>query len=77
MTFLMPVLAGVTCTAGLELTYRLGFPIDNPRIIAALVVTGLLAVQGFSLLLPTEIRVFQQRFRTLPHNRQVLPEETG
>jgi len=46
MTFLMPVLAGVTFTSALELTNRMGLPLDNPWIIAALVVTGILCIQG-------------------------------
>ena len=60
MTFLMPVLAGVTFTSALELTNRMGLPLDNPWVIAALVVTGILAIQGFAILLPNEIRIFKQ-----------------
>ncbi|MDO8688714.1 MAG: hypothetical protein Q7R39_01645 [Dehalococcoidia bacterium] len=66
MTFLMPVLAGVTVTAGLNLTGQMGFPLDNPKILASLIVAGLLTVQGFGLLLPNEIRIFQQLLSERP-----------
>ncbi len=66
MTFLMPVLAGVTFTSALELTNRMGLPLDNPWIIAALVVTGILAIQGFAVLLPNEIRIFKQLLSDKP-----------
>ncbi len=60
MTFMMPVIAGVAGAAGFILTQRMGYPITGAKIIAALVITGLLTVQGFALLLPNEIRVFRQ-----------------
>lgn len=66
MTFLMPALAAVTVTAGIELTNRLGFPLDDPRIIAAFIITGILTIQGFGIILPNEIRVFQQLLSETP-----------
>jgi hypothetical protein len=60
MTFLMPVLAGVTATAGFVLANRLGLPLNGSRIIASFVVTGILAVQGFGILLPNEVQIFRQ-----------------
>lgn len=66
MTFLMPVLAGVTITAGFQLIGRLGYPLDNPRIIAALVITGILTLQGFGVLLPNEISMFRQLLSPRP-----------
>ncbi len=66
MTFLMPVLAGVTTTAGFYLTQRLGYSLTSPKIIAALIITGILAVQGFALLLPNEIRIFGQLLSRKP-----------
>ena len=68
MTFLMPALAAVTITSGIELTQWLGYAspsnlfasLANPWILATVVIVAILAVQGFGLLLPTEIRVFQQ-----------------
>ncbi|MBI2868231.1 MAG: hypothetical protein HYX96_00190 [Chloroflexi bacterium] len=74
MTFLMPVLATVTITSGIELAGRLGFAslsdlsasLANPWILASVVIVGLLAVQGFGLLLPNEIRVFRQLWSDTP-----------
>ena len=66
MTFLMPVLAGVTTTAGFYLARDLGYSLTSPKIIAALIVTGILAIQGFGLLLPNEIRVFGQLLSEKP-----------
>lgn len=66
MTFLMPVLAGVTVTAGLQLAQQLGWSLVNPRILIALVITGILTVQGFGILLPNEIRIFRELFSDKP-----------
>lgn len=66
MTFLMPVLAGVTTTAGFQLVNHLGYSYASVKIIAALVITGILTVQGFGLLLPNEIRVFRQLLSEKP-----------
>ena len=66
MTFLMPVLAGVTSTAGFYLTQRMGFSLVSPWILAAFVVTGILAVQGFAVLLPNEIRIFRELLSGTP-----------
>ena len=66
MTFLMPVLAGVTATAGFLLTQRMGFSLVGPWILASFVVTGILAVQGFGVLLPNEIRIFRELLSDTP-----------
>ena len=74
MTFLMPVLASVTITSGIELTQWLGYAspsnlftsLGNPWILATVVIVTLLAVQGFGLLLPNEIRVFRQLLSDAP-----------
>lgn len=71
MTFLMPALATVTIMAGLELAGRLGFPLSNPRILAALVISGLLTLQGFGLLLPNEIRIFRQLLSDRPDTDKI------
>ncbi len=68
MTFLMPVLAAVAITSGIELTQWLGYAspsnlftsLSNPWILATVVIVAILTVQGFGLLLPNEIRVFRQ-----------------
>ncbi len=72
MTFLMPVLAAVSSTAGIQLALRLDmFSFDNWRIQAAIVVTALLAIQGFGQLLPNEIRVFQQLLSPTPDVQKI------
>lgn len=67
MTFLMPVLAGVTVTAGIQLAQRMGFSLVSPRILIAFVITGILTVQGFGILLPNEIRIFRELFSNKPN----------
>ncbi len=61
MIFLMPTLAIVTGTAGWYLAQRIGYlDVAYPQrwwVIGALVVIGILTVQGFGLLLPTNVRV--------------------
>lgn len=59
MTFLMPVLAGVTTTAGFILAGQLGYSLTSPKILAALIITAILTIQGFGILLPNEIRIFR------------------
>jgi uncharacterized membrane protein SirB2 len=61
MTFLMPMLSGVTIIAGVQLTKQLGmWNFDSPWIIAAIIITIVLIVQGFGFLLPNEVRIFKQ-----------------
>lgn len=61
MIFLLPTLAIVTTTSGWFLATRMGFfALPFPQfgwVVAALAVVTLLKVQGFGVLLPTEIRV--------------------
>ena len=74
MTFLMPVLAAVTITSGIELAERLGIAslsnlsvsLSNPWILAAAIIVTLLTFQGFGILLPNEIRVFRQLLSEAP-----------
>ena len=71
MTFLMPVLVGVTFTSGLELTKRMGLPLDSPLIIAALVIAGILGIQGLGFLLPNEVRIFRQLLSDKPDTGKI------
>jgi hypothetical protein len=71
MTFLMPVLAGVTATAGFHLTQHMGFSLVSPWILASFVITGILAVQGFGVLLPNEIRIFRQLLSDKPDTDKI------
>jgi uncharacterized membrane protein SirB2 len=67
MTFLMPMLSGVTIIAGIQLAKQLGkWNFDSPWIIAALIITVVLIVQGFGFLLPNEVRIFKQLISPTP-----------
>ena len=67
MTFLMPMLSGVTIIAGIQLAKQLGkWNFDSPWIIAALIITVVLIVQGFGFLLPNEVRIFRQLISPTP-----------
>ena len=67
MTFLMPMLSGVTIIAGIQLTKQLGmWNLITPWIIAALIITVVLIVQGFGFLLPNEVRIFKQLISPTP-----------
>ncbi|MBI4303410.1 MAG: hypothetical protein HY665_03625 [Chloroflexi bacterium] len=66
MTFLMPTLATVTIVSGISLTQQLGYSFTSFQIIAAIVIVSLLSIQGFGVLLPNEIRVFQQLLSPTP-----------
>jgi hypothetical protein len=70
MLFLMPTLAITASTAGIELANRLGyFGLDWPEygwVLAALIIVGVLTVQGLGILLPINVMVFRQLRRAEP-----------
>jgi hypothetical protein len=66
MTFLMPFLAMATLTASFALTDKLGYSFSSPRIVIALIIAGILTIQGFGILLPNEIRIFGQLISDTP-----------
>lgn len=66
MTFLMPALAAVATTSGIQLAQRLGWSLTDPWVLTALIIVGILSVQGFGLLLPNEIRIFRQLLSSKP-----------
>ena len=66
MTFLMPMLAGVTIFSGIEMGQRMGLSLDSPWMLATLAITAVLVVQGFGFLLPNEIRIFKQLVSPTP-----------
>ena len=71
MTFLMPVLAAVATTSGIELAQRLGWSLTDPWVLASLIIAGILAVQGFGLLLPNEIRIFRELLSAAPDTDRI------
>jgi uncharacterized membrane protein len=70
MLFLMPTLAAITGTAGWFLAKDMGFlDLAYPQfywVLAALVLIALLTVQGFGILLPTNLRVCLEMQRPAP-----------
>jgi hypothetical protein len=67
ITFLMPMLSSVTIISGVLLAQRLGtLSLDNLWIMAALIITAILIIQGFGVLLPNEIRIFKQLISPTP-----------
>ncbi len=70
----MPVVAFTTGTAGWFLANRLGFWPDSPDrgwIIGALVVTTVLAIQGFGVILPNNVRILRELQRPQPDGRRI------
>jgi hypothetical protein len=67
ITFLMPMLSSVTIISGVLLAQRLDIlTLDSPWIMAALIITAILVIQGFGVLLPNEIRIFKQLVSPIP-----------
>ncbi|HKF71062.1 MAG TPA: hypothetical protein VKB68_04880 [Stellaceae bacterium] len=70
MLFLMPTLAAVTGTAGWFLAKDMGFlDVGYPQfywVLTALILIALLTIQGFGILLPTNLRVCLEMQRPAP-----------
>ena len=59
MLFLVPALATVAITSGVNLASKMGIlTVASPMIIADVVIVIILSVQGFGIIMPTEIRIF-------------------
>lgn len=75
MIFLMPTLAIITGTAGWYLASRVGYlDVAYPQrwwVIAALVVIAVLTVQGFGVLLPTNLRVCLELQKEQPDYQRI------
>lgn len=72
MTFLMPTLAGVTITSGINLAQWL--QIDNlsdPWILAAAIIVAILTVQGMFVILPVEISIWRQLLKDRPDLQKI------
>jgi hypothetical protein len=72
MTFIMPMLAGVSIVSGIILASRLGMlTLEHPLMIYTWVITAGLVVLGFGFLLPNEIRIFKQLVSDTPDKNRV------
>jgi hypothetical protein len=73
MLFLMPALASVAITAGIYLAQWEGLlDIHSPLIIAAGIIVLILSIQGFGILLPTEVRVFLELIKPNPDREKIV-----
>lgn len=73
MLFLMPALATAAITSGINLASRLGMlTFSSPLIVAAVVIVIILSVQGFGILMPTEIRIFLELKKKEPDRDKIV-----
>lgn len=73
MLFLMPSLASVAITSGINMAGRLGLlTLESPTIIAAIVIVIILSVQGFGMIMPTEARVYLELRKKEPDRDKII-----
>ena len=73
MLFLVPALATVAITSGINLAAKMGIlTIASPMIFAAVVIVIILSVQGFGILMPTEIRIFLELRKKEPNKDKII-----
>ncbi len=72
MLFFMPALASVAITAGVYLASWEGRDFFSLPLIVAGVIAIILAVQGFGLLLPNEVRIFLELRKERPDLQKVI-----
>jgi hypothetical protein len=73
MLFLMPSLATAAITSGITLAQKMGLlTLQSPTIIAAIVIVIILSVQGFGMIMPTEIRVFLEVRKKEPDRDKLI-----
>jgi len=72
MLFFMPALASVAITAGIFLAGRMELNFFSLPIIAAAILVIILSVQGFGLILPTEVRIFLELRKQDPDMNKIV-----
>jgi hypothetical protein len=73
MLFLMPALATAAITSGINLASKMGIlTFASPVIIAAVVIVVILSVQGFGIIMPTEIRIFLELRKKEPNRDKIV-----
>ena len=73
MLFLMPSLASVAITSGINMAGRLGLlTLESPTILAAIVIVIILSVQGFGMIMPTEARVYLELRKKEPDRDKII-----
>jgi hypothetical protein len=73
MLFLMPALATAAITSGVNLAAKLGMlTFSSPMIIAAVIIVIILSLQGFGIIMPTEIRIFLELRKKEPDKIKII-----
>jgi len=73
MLFLMPALASVAITARIYLAQWEGLlNFQSPLIIATIVIVAILTVQGFGIIMPTEIQIFLELMKSNPDKERIV-----
>lgn len=73
MLFLMPSLASVAITSGINMAGRLGLlTLESPTILAAIVIVIILSIQGFGMIMPTEAKVYLELRKKEPDRDKVI-----
>ncbi len=73
MLFLLPSLGMASITSGITLAQRMNIlTLESPTIIAAIVIVVILSVQGFGMIMPTEIRVFLEVRKKEPDREKIV-----
>ena len=73
MLFLMPSLATAAITSGITMAQKMNMLVlSSPTIIAAIVIVIILSVQGFGMIMPTEIRVFLEVRKKEPDRDKLI-----
>jgi hypothetical protein len=73
MLFLMPALASVAITSGITLAGRLGMlNFSSPPIVTAIAIVIVLSVQGFGLIMPTEVQIFLELQKREPNKEKII-----
>ncbi len=73
MLFLMLALATAAITSGINMAQRMGIlSFSSPFIIAAVVIVVILSVQGFGMILPTELKVYLEVRKRDPDRDRII-----
>jgi hypothetical protein len=73
MLFLMPSLATAAITSGINMAGKLGIlSLESHTIIAAIVIVIILSVQGFGMIMPTEIKVYLELRKKEPDRDKII-----
>lgn len=73
MLFLMPALATAAITSGITLAQKMNMlTLESPTIIAAVVIVIILSVQGFGMIMPTEIKVLLEVRKKEPDREKLM-----